>query len=77
VTRASERHRSSLNCRRRIKGLDGIRKPIGEEELARARNYVALRYPTGFETTGQLAAKLEEKALFNCRTIFLTPTWTA
>lgn len=48
-----------------FKELDGIRKPIGEEELARARNYVALRYPAGFETTGQLAAKLEEKALFN------------
>jgi predicted Zn-dependent peptidase len=48
-----------------FKELEGIRKPIGEEELARARNYVALRYPAGFETTGQLAGKLEEKVLFN------------
>ncbi len=48
-----------------FKELEGIRRPIGEEELARARNYVALRYPAGFETTGQLAAKLEEKVLFD------------
>ena len=48
-----------------FKELEGIRKPIGEEELARARNYVALRYPAGFETTGELAGKLEGKVLYN------------
>jgi zinc protease len=48
-----------------FKELEGIRKPIGEEELARARNYVALRYPAGFETIGQLAGKLEESVLFD------------
>jgi len=48
-----------------FKELEGIRKPIVEEELARARNYVALRYPAGFETTGQLVGRLEERVLFD------------
>jgi predicted Zn-dependent peptidase len=47
-----------------FKELEGIRKPIGEEELARARNYVALRYPSGFETTEELAARLEQKVVY-------------
>jgi zinc protease len=48
-----------------FKELEGIRRPAAEDELARARNSVALRYPAGFETVGELAAKLEEKALFD------------
>ena len=48
-----------------FKEFEGIRKPIGEEELARARQYVALRYPSGFETTGELAGRLEGKVLYD------------
>lgn len=47
-----------------FKELDGIRKPAGEEEISRARNYLALRYPRGFETTGQLAGRLEQKVVY-------------
>jgi predicted Zn-dependent peptidase len=47
-----------------FKELEGIRKPVREEELTKARNYVALRYPAGFETTGDLAGKLEEKVVY-------------
>ena len=47
-----------------FKELEAIRKPIAEEELARARNYLALRYPAGFETSGQLAGKLEQKLVY-------------
>ena len=47
-----------------FKELEGIRRPVPEDELARARNYVALRYPAGFETVGELAAKLGERVLF-------------
>ncbi|HJW15084.1 MAG TPA: pitrilysin family protein [Thermoanaerobaculia bacterium] len=48
-----------------FKELDGIQRPVGEEELSRARNYLALRYPAGFETTGQLAGKLEQKVVYD------------
>jgi zinc protease len=44
--------------------LEAIRKPISPEELTRARHYLALRYPAGFETTGQLAGKLEQKVIY-------------
>ena len=44
--------------------LEAIRKPVSEEELSRAKNYLALRYPAGFETTGQLAGKLEQKVVY-------------
>jgi zinc protease len=55
-----------------FKELEGIRRPVPEDELARARNYVALRYPAGFETVGELAAKLEEKVLFELPDDFFT-----
>ncbi|HKA37979.1 MAG TPA: insulinase family protein, partial [Thermoanaerobaculia bacterium] len=47
-----------------FKELEGMRRPAGEEELSRARNYLALRYPRGFETTGQLVARLEAKVVY-------------
>src|SRR5690606_8545879 len=34
-------------------------EPVSEEELDKARNYVALRFPAGFETSRNLAQKLE------------------
>ena len=33
--------------------LNGILPPVPAEELTRAKNYVALRYPSGFEATGR------------------------
>src|SRR5262249_12637468 len=47
-----------------FKELEGIRKLAGEEEVSRARNYLALRYPRNFESTGQLAARLEQKVVY-------------
>jgi len=44
--------------------LTGILTPIPADELAKARNYAALSYGGEFETTGQLAAKLEEMAVY-------------
>jgi zinc protease len=55
-----------------FKELEGIRRPVSEDELARAKNYVALRYPAGFETVGELAAKLEEKVVFGLPDDFFT-----
>ncbi|MBZ5558107.1 MAG: insulinase family protein [Acidobacteriia bacterium] len=45
--------------------LNGILKPIPAEELARAKNYVALRYPGGFEATSDISRQLENALIFH------------
>jgi zinc protease len=40
--------------------LNGMLAPIPADELDKAKNYAALSFPGEFETTGQLAVKLEE-----------------
>lgn len=40
--------------------LNGILQPVPADELARAKNYVALRFPGGFETTGDISRRLED-----------------
>ena len=44
--------------------LNGILKPIPADELARAKNYVALRFPAGFETTADISRKLEDLLVY-------------
>src|SRR5262249_25338349 len=46
-------------------GLNRIRKPVPAEELARAKNYVALRYPGTFETTSDIARRLEDAIVYH------------
>ncbi|MBA3272224.1 MAG: insulinase family protein [Acidobacteria bacterium] len=41
----------------------GILKPIPGDELDKAKNYVALGFPAEFESTGDLAQKLEEQVV--------------
>ena len=45
--------------------LNGMMKPIPTDELEKAKNYSALSFPGEFETTGQLAVKLEEMAVYD------------
>jgi predicted Zn-dependent peptidase len=45
--------------------LNGILGPVPAEELTKAKNYVALGFPGEFETTGDLARKLEELVVYN------------
>ncbi len=45
--------------------LNGIRKPVPAEELERAKNYVALRYPSAFETTGDMSRRLEDAIVYH------------
>jgi predicted Zn-dependent peptidase len=45
--------------------LNGILEPVPAEELTKAKNYVALGFPGEFETTGDLARKLEELVVYN------------
>jgi zinc protease len=44
--------------------LNAILKPVPAEELARAKNYVAMRFPGGFETTGDVSRRLEEAVVY-------------
>jgi zinc protease len=45
--------------------LTAIGNAIPAEELAKAKNYVALSFPGEFETTGDLARKLEELVVYS------------
>lgn len=47
-----------------FKELDAIRKPIGGDELAKTKNYLALGFPGAFETIEDLAGRLEELAIY-------------
>jgi len=38
---------------------------VPADELARAKNYVALRFPGGFETTGDISRRLEEMLVYH------------
>ena len=45
--------------------LNGMLQPIPADELDKAKNYSALSFPGEFETSGQLAVKLEEMAIYD------------
>ncbi len=47
-----------------FKELNGVLEPIPPDELSRATNYVALGFPSEFETTGDIAARLEELIVY-------------
>jgi zinc protease len=44
--------------------LEAIQKPVPADELARAKNYVALRFPEAFETTGDISRRLEDMLVY-------------
>jgi predicted Zn-dependent peptidase len=45
--------------------LNGISKPIGADELAKAKNYIALSFPSEFETIGDLSSHMEEMVVYD------------
>src|SRR5262249_48939352 len=45
--------------------LNAILTPPPAEELARTKNYVSLRFPSGFETTGDIPRRLEEELVYH------------
>ncbi len=45
--------------------LTAIPKPVPADELDRAKNYVALRFPARFETTADISQRLEESLVFH------------
>ncbi len=44
--------------------LNGIARPVSAEELTKARNYVALGFPSEFETIQDLASHIEEMIVY-------------
>jgi predicted Zn-dependent peptidase len=57
--------KTSESIREFFNELNGILKPVGAEELTKAKNYVALSFPSEFETSGDLSAKMEEMVVYN------------
>lgn len=45
--------------------LNGILKPAPADELNRAKNYVTLRFPAGFETTVDISRRLEDVIVYH------------
>ena len=45
--------------------LNGIRQPVPADELLRAKNFVSLRFPAGFETSSDISRRLEDQMLFH------------
>ena len=48
-----------------MKELNNILQPVNDEELARAKNYLALGYPDNFQSVGQIAGQLGELVTYN------------
>jgi zinc protease len=48
-----------------MKELNGMLKPIPQEDVDRAKNYVALGFPSDFQTVGDIAGKIEEMVIYN------------
>jgi predicted Zn-dependent peptidase len=57
--------KTSESIREFFNELNGILKPVGAEELTKAKNYVALSFPSEFETSGDLSSKMEEMVVYN------------
>jgi zinc protease len=45
--------------------LTAIQKPIGADELMKAKNYLTLGFPSDFETTGDLSRRIEELLVYS------------
>lgn len=48
-----------------FKELEGISQAVPPDELAKAKNYVALRFPQRFETTANIATQLAEVVTYD------------
>lgn len=55
-----------------FKEFDGIRKPVQADELTKARNNVAFGFPGEFETTGSMAAHMQDLVVYSLPETFFT-----
>jgi len=56
--------------------LRRIREEVSDEELTRAKNYVALGFPSDFQTVSQIAGRLEEISVYGLNPEYFN-TYTA
>ncbi len=56
--------KTSESVREFFNELNGITKPIPADELTKARNYIALGFPSDFETTRDLAGNAEQLIVY-------------
>jgi predicted Zn-dependent peptidase len=52
------------SLREMFKELDGMRQPVPDDELTKARNLETLGFPAGFETTSGMAGNLAELVIY-------------
>jgi predicted Zn-dependent peptidase len=45
--------------------FEGMLAPVPPDELERAKNYISLRFPAGFETTGDISRRLEDALVYS------------
>jgi zinc protease len=45
--------------------LNAIRQPVPADELSRAKNYISLRFPSAFESTGDISRRLEDALVYH------------
>jgi zinc protease len=57
--------KTSESLREFFNELNGILQAVPAEELSRAKNYVSLRFPSGFETTSDISRRLEEALIYH------------
>jgi zinc protease len=48
-----------------MKELNGILQPVSDDDLSRAKNYLALRYPENFQSVAQIAGRLSELVIYD------------
>ncbi|HEY4613642.1 MAG TPA: pitrilysin family protein [Bacteroidota bacterium] len=48
-----------------MKELNAILAPVTEEEMTRAKNFLALGYPDGFQSVGQIAGQVGDLVIYN------------
>lgn len=51
--------------------LNGMLKPVGADELTKAKNYIALSFPGTFETLGDLGSHIEEQVIYGLPDTFV------
>jgi predicted Zn-dependent peptidase len=56
--------KTAESIREMLRELTGIRMPIDADELAKAKNYIALGFPSEFETSADLSRRLEELVVY-------------
>jgi zinc protease len=65
ATAGVQTDKTSEALREFFKELNGIGQPVGDEELKKAKNYIALSFPGEFETLGDLASHVEELVVYS------------